>query len=60
VAGFGCFVSGGDFVAMFWSLFLVIKAKRDQISFFCLIYGVNDFLTDIHEKIEVIGQIRWE
>ena len=29
VAIFGCFVSGRDFVAVFWSIFLVIKAKQD-------------------------------
>ena len=27
---FGCFVSGRDFVAVFWSIFLIIKAKQDQ------------------------------
>ena len=30
VAIFGCFVSGKDFVAVFWSILLVIKAKQDQ------------------------------
>ena len=30
VAVFGSFVSGGDFVAVFWSIFLAIKAKQDQ------------------------------
>ena len=30
VAVFGFFVSGGDFVAVFWSIFLAIKAKQDQ------------------------------
>ena len=51
----------GDFVAVFWSIFLVIKAKQDQISyFFRLMYCVNDFFDRFHQKIEVIGQIRWE
>ena len=30
MAIFGCFVSGRDFVAVFWSIFLAIKAKQDQ------------------------------
>ena len=30
VAIFGCFESGRDLVAVFWSIFLVIKAKQDQ------------------------------
>ena len=34
-------------MAMFWSIFLVIKAKEDQSdSFFCLIYRVNNFLIE--------------
>ena len=32
-AVFGCFVSG-DFVAVFWTIFLVIKANQDQSSCF--------------------------
>ena len=39
VAVFGCFVSGGDFVAVFWSIFLVIKAKQDQ-SGICFLFKV--------------------
>ena len=51
----------GDFVPVFWSVFLVVKAKQDQISyFFRLMYCVNDFFDRFHEKIEVIRQIRWE
>ena len=51
----------GDFVAVFWSIFLVIKAKQDKISyFFRLMYCVNDFFDRFHHKIEVIGQRRWE
>ena len=30
VAIFGCFESGRDLVAVFWSIFLVRKAKQDQ------------------------------
>ena len=36
VAVFGCFVSGGDFVAVFWSIFIVKKAKQDQSGSFFL------------------------
>ena len=30
MVNFGCFESGRDLVAVFWSIFLVIKAKQDQ------------------------------
>ena len=44
---FRLFCERRDFVAMFWSIFLVITAKQDQSgSFFCSIYYVNDFLID--------------
>ena len=43
----------GDFVALFWSIFLVIKAKQDQIShFFRLMYRVNDFLADFMRRLK--------
>ena len=55
-AGFGCsavLFPEGDFVTVFWSIFLVIKAKQDQISyFFRLMYCVNDFLTDFIRKLK--------
>ena len=41
------------FVAVFWSIFLVIKAKQDQITyFFRLMYCVNDFLTDFIRRLK--------
>ena len=52
-----------DFVAIFWFIFLVIKAKRDKSSCcfpFNLLCESNDFFDRFHQKIEVIGQIRWE
>ena len=52
MAGFGCFVEG-DFVAVFWSIFLVIKAKQDQIShFFRLMNRVNDFLANFMRRLK--------
>ena len=43
----------GDFVAVFWPIFLVVKAKQDQISyFFRLMYCVNDFLTDFMRTLK--------
>ena len=49
------------FVAVFWSIFLVIKAKQDQISY-CFWFNLlcERFFDRFHEKIEVIRQIRWE
>ena len=45
--------TSGDFVAVFWPLFLVVKAKQDQISnFFRLMYCVNDFLTDFMRRLK--------
>ena len=42
-----------DFVAVFWPLFLMVKAKQDQISyFFRLMYCVNDFLTDFMRRLK--------
>ena len=38
VAVFDCFVSGRDFVAVFWSVFLVIKAEQDKSGSFNLFY----------------------
>ena len=47
----------GDFVAVFWSIFLVIKAKQDQISyFFRLMYCVNDFLTDFIRRLKSLDR----
>ena len=41
------------FVAVFWAIFLVIKAKQDQIShFFRLMYRVNDFLADFMRRLK--------
>ena len=36
---FGCSVSGKDFVAVFWSIFIVIKDKQDQ-SGSCLLFNL--------------------
>ena len=42
-----------DFVAVFWSIFLMKKAKQDQINYFLrLIYCVNDFLTDFMRRLK--------
>ena len=65
MAVFGCFVSGGDFVVVFWSIFLVIKAKQDQSGsclIFCLIYCVNDFLIDFLRGFRSLDRLEfgWE
>ena len=45
--------SGGRLCCWFWSIFLVIKAKQDQINyFFHLMYCVNDFLTDFIRRLK--------
>ena len=61
VAIFGCFVSGRDLVAVFWSILLVIKAKQDQ-SGSCFLFNLlcEWFFDRFLEKIEVIGQTGWE
>jgi len=50
-----------DFVAVFWPIFLVLKAKQDRSSC-CFLFNLlcEWFFDRFHEKIEVIGQIRWE
>ena len=61
MAFFGCFLPERDFVAMFWSIFLVVKAKQDKSSC-CFPFNLlcEWFFDRFHQKIEVIGQIRWE
>ena len=51
-----------DFVAMFWSIFLVINAKQNQSSCWFSFNSLCEWFFDqFHQKIEVIGQIlRWE
>ena len=58
---FGCFVSGRDFVAVFWSKFLGIKAKQDQ-SGSCFLFNLlcEWFFDRFLEKIEDTGQTGWE
>ena len=55
-AVFGCFqlfCEKRDTVAVFWPIFLVIKAKQDQSSCcFPLIYRVNDFLTNFMRRLK--------
>ena len=47
----------GEFVAVFWPIFHVVKAKQDQISyFFRLMYCVNDFLTDFMRRLKSSGR----
>ena len=61
LAIFVCFVSGRDLVAVFWSIFLVIKAKQDQSGSFSLFNLLCEWFFDwLLEKIEVIGQTGWE
>lgn len=65
MATFGFFVillwTDRDFVAMFWSIFLVIKAKQNQCGC-CFLFKVLHelFFVWFNEKIEFIGQIRLE
>ena len=58
---FGCFWSGRDFVAVFWSIFLGIKAKQDQ-SGSCFLFNLlcEWFFDRLLEKIEITGQTGWE
>ena len=51
-----------DFVAMFWSIFLVTDVKQTQSScWFSFNLLCEWFFDQFHQKIEVIGQIlRWE
>ena len=61
VAIFGCFVSWKDFVAVFWSIFLIIKAKPDQSGSSFLFNLLCEWFFDrFLEKIEVTGQTGWE
>ena len=61
VAIFCRFVRGKDFVAVFWSIFLVIKAKQDQSgSSFLFNLSCEWFFDRFLGKIEVTGQTGWE
>ena len=55
-------VAEEDFVAVFWSIFLVIKAKQDQTSYNCFSFNLlcERFFERFYEEIEVIREIRWE
>ena len=57
---FGCFVSGRDFVGVFWSIFLVIKAKQDQSVFLLFNLFCEWFFDLFLGNIEVTGQTGWE
>ena len=61
MAVFGCFVSVERLVAMFWSLFLVVKAKQCQSGSCFLFHLLCEWFFDrFLEKIEVTRQIGWQ